>query len=121
MRFPVFGSRTFLPSISYHPQASIGEHRMTNAKSNLRVQVVDDDIIVTLPGDAIRSPAASRHPPQLIEKYISDRDDPRVAMRLSEFLARAWRLADDKTSRLGLGRVTRRLRSTPSLFQPAIL
>lgn len=75
---------------------------MTNAKSELRVQVVDDEIIVTLPGShysvTYYKPAKS---PQLIAKYISDRDDPRVAMRLSEFLARAWRLANDKTRELG--------------------
>jgi hypothetical protein len=72
-----------------------------NANSELRVQVVDDEIIVMLPGShysvTYYKPAKS---PQLIAKYISDRDDPRVAMRLSEFLARA-RLANDKTRELG--------------------
>jgi hypothetical protein len=38
-------------------------------------------------------PAKSR---QRVAKFMSDRDDPRVAMRLSEFLALAWRLANDK-------------------------
>lgn len=77
---------------------------MTNAKSELRVQVVDDEIIVTLPGShysvAYYKPARS---PQLVAKYISDRDDSRVVMRLSEFLARAWRLANDKARELGWG------------------
>jgi hypothetical protein len=58
-------------------------------------------------------PAKSR---QLVAKFMSDRDDPRVAMRLSEFLALAWRLANDKRERrLGSGRVRRRLRRAPFL------
>jgi hypothetical protein len=77
---------------------------MTNAPSELRVQVVDDEIIVTLPGShysvTYYKPAKS---PQLLAKCISDREDPRVAMRLSEFLACAWRLANDKARELGWG------------------
>ena len=77
---------------------------MTNATSELRIQVVDDEIIVTLPGSHYSvtycKPAKS---PQLLAKCISDRDDPRVAMRLSEFLASAWRLANDKARELGWG------------------
>jgi hypothetical protein len=72
--------------------------------SELRVQVVDDEINVTLPGShysvTYYKPAKS---PQLLPKYFSDRDDPRVAMRLSEFLARAWVLANDKARELGWG------------------
>jgi hypothetical protein len=74
------------------------------ANSELRVQVVDDEIVVTLPGShysvTYYKPAES---PQLVAKFISDRDDPRVAMRLSEFLALAWRLANDKARDLGWG------------------
>jgi hypothetical protein len=77
---------------------------MTNATSELRIQVVDDEIIVTLPGShysvTYYKPAKS---PQLLAKCISDRDDPRVGMRLSEFLASAWRLANDKARELGWG------------------
>ena len=72
--------------------------------AELRVQVLNDDIIVTLPGShysvTYYKPAKS---PQLVAKFISDRDDPRVAMRLSEFLALAWRLANDKARELGWG------------------
>ena len=57
---------------------------------------------MTLPGShysvTYYKPAKS---PQLLAKFISDRDDPRVAMRLSEFLALAWRLANDKARELG--------------------
>ena len=72
--------------------------------AELRVQVLNDDIIVTLPGSHYSvtnyKPAKS---PQLVAKFISDRDDPRVAMKLSEFLALAWRLANDKARELGWG------------------
>ena len=68
------------------------------------MQVVDDEIIVTLPGSHYSAtyykPANS---PQLLAKNLSDRDDPHVAMRLSEFLALAWRLANDKARELGWG------------------
>jgi len=64
--------------------------------------VVDDDIVVSLPGSSYSvmyyKPSNS---PQLLAKRISDRDDPRVAMRLSEFLAAAWRAANDKARELG--------------------
>jgi hypothetical protein len=72
--------------------------------AELHVQVLNDDIIVTLPGShysvTYYKPAKS---PQLVAKFISDRDDPRVAMSLSEFHALAWRLANDKARDLGWG------------------
>ena len=46
---------------------------------------------------------ASQESPQLLAKHFSDRDDPRVAMMLSEFLALAWRLANDKAIELVWG------------------
>ena len=60
------------------------------AHSEFSVQVVDDEIVVTLPGSHY-------------SKYISDRDDPRVEMRVSEFLALACRLANDKARELDWG------------------
>jgi hypothetical protein len=72
--------------------------------ADLRVQVVDDEIIVTLPGShysvTYYKPAKS---PELLAKHFSDRDDPQVEMRLSEFLARALVLANDKARELGWG------------------
>jgi hypothetical protein len=69
---------------------------------DLRVDVVDDEIIVTLPGSHYSAtyykPAKS---PKLLARCMSDRDDPHVAMKLSEFLARARRLASDKARELG--------------------
>lgn len=66
------------------------------------VAVVDDEIVVTLPQShysvTYYKPENSR---QLLAKRIADRDDPRVAMTLSEFLAAAWRAANDKARELG--------------------
>ena len=68
----------------------------------LRVKVVDDEIIVTRPGSFYSvtyfKPDRS---PQLIAKRITDRDDLRIVMTLSEFLAQAWKLANDKARELG--------------------
>ena len=72
------------------------------AKSELRVQVVDDEIIVTRPGSIYSvtyyKPERS---PQLIARRIADRDDLRIPMKLSDFLAQAWRLANEKARELG--------------------
>jgi hypothetical protein len=62
----------------------------------------DDEIIVTLPGTTYTvtyyKPERS---PQLLARHISDRDDKRVALKLSEFLARAWQAANEKARELG--------------------
>lgn len=69
---------------------------------DLLVEVVDDEIIITVPGShysvTYYKPEKS---PQLLARRISDTDDRRIAMTLSEFLARAWRLANDKARELG--------------------
>ena len=39
--------------------------------------------------------------PQLLAKHIPDRDDKRVGLTVSEFLARAWKTANDKARQLG--------------------
>jgi hypothetical protein len=79
-----------------------GEEAMTRFDPELHVQVVDDEIIVTLLGTGYSviyyRPKSS---PGLLAKRISDRDDPRVPMRVSEFLAKAWKAANDKARKLG--------------------
>lgn len=69
---------------------------------DLRVLVIDDDIIVTMPGTGYTvtyyKPAKS---PQLLAKRIADKDDPRGDLSLSEFLAAAWHLANLKARELG--------------------
>ncbi len=69
---------------------------------DLHLEVVDDEIIVTLPGTNYTvtyfKPDRS---PQLLARGIAEKDDPRTAMSLSEFLARAWKLANAKARELG--------------------
>jgi hypothetical protein len=69
--------------------------------TDLQVLVFDDEIVVTLPGSnysvtyskPIRSPG-------LLAKGIFHKDDPNAPMRVSEFLAQAWKLANDKAREL---------------------
>jgi hypothetical protein len=70
--------------------------------SDLHVEIRDDEIIVTLPYTAYSvtyyKPPRS---PQLLAKRIADKDDPRSLLKVSEFLALAWRSANDKARELG--------------------
>jgi hypothetical protein len=73
-----------------------------NPVSDLDIDVVDDEIIVSLPKFSYSVTYYKlEKSPQLLAKRISDRDDPRVGMTLSEFLAKAWKLANDKARELG--------------------
>jgi hypothetical protein len=73
---------------------------MTEPK--LRVQVVGGDIVVTLPGSryavAYYKPESS---PSLLMRYSTSEDDPRSPMTGGEFLAQAWKLANNKARELG--------------------
>jgi hypothetical protein len=75
---------------------------MTRFDPKLEVQLVDDEIVITLPGSyysvTYYKPKNASH---LLAKSISDRDDPRAPMIVSEFLAKAWKLANDKARELG--------------------
>ena len=82
---------------------------MTNARFEmrrystvLRVDVVNDEIRVSLPGSsyAVRY-FKPNHSPQLLARRIPNRNDPRLPMSLSEFLIRAWRTANSKAKELG--------------------
>jgi hypothetical protein len=69
---------------------------------DLRVEVVDDEIIVTLPGWYYSvTYFKPERAPQLLAKNIPESDDPRAPMTLSEFLAEAWKLANDKARERG--------------------
>jgi hypothetical protein len=75
---------------------------MASFDSKLNVQVVDDEIIVTLLGpDYSVTYYRSENSPGLLAKRVSDSDNPRIPMRVSEFLAKAWRAANDKARELG--------------------
>jgi hypothetical protein len=75
---------------------------MTQSWGSLRIDVVDDEIIVSLPGTSY-SVTYFKLPnsPQLLARRIADKDDPRVPFTVSEFLARAWKAANDKARELG--------------------
>jgi hypothetical protein len=67
----------------------------------LRVEVVHDEIIVTLPG--FRYSVTYYKPdrsPQLMAKNIASEDDPRAALTVSEFLGAAWWLANHRAREL---------------------
>jgi hypothetical protein len=71
--------------------------------TDLRVKVVDDEIIVTWPGSFYSvTYYKPENSPQLLAKRIAaDHDDLRFSMTAAEFLAQAWRLANDKARALG--------------------
>ena len=75
---------------------------MTTSKSELRVQLVDDELIVTRPG-SFYSVTYYKLPssPALLAKRMPDRDDLRISMTAAEFLAGAWKLANEKAKALG--------------------
>jgi hypothetical protein len=70
--------------------------------AELELEVWDGDIVITLPGSSYAvTYYKPKNSPQLLAKRIATRDDPQVAMTLSEFLAAAWRLANNKARELG--------------------
>ena len=81
-------------------RSAMTDDRM-DPESDLRVEIVDDEIIVSLSGWYSVTYYKSKRMPQLLAKRISDRDDPRAPMRLIEFLGKAWTLANDKARELG--------------------
>ena len=70
--------------------------------ANLHVAVWDDELVVSLPQSSY-SVTYYKPPnsPGLLAKNISHRDDPHIEIKLSEFLAEAWRAANDKAHELG--------------------
>jgi hypothetical protein len=75
---------------------------MVRFDPKLEVRIIDDEIVVTLPGSnysvTYYKPENASH---LLAKSIADRDDPRIPMTAGEFLATAWKLANDKARELG--------------------
>jgi hypothetical protein len=75
---------------------------MTEPWGRLRIDVVDDEIIVSLPGTSYSVTYFKRaNSPQLLARNISHSDDLRTPVKLSDFLSRAWRVANDKARELG--------------------
>jgi hypothetical protein len=68
----------------------------------LRVQVVHDDIVVTLPG--YRYSAAyykAEGSPELVVRYSPVQNDLRIQMTAAEFRVMAWKAAKEKARELG--------------------
>jgi len=66
----------------------------------LRVEVEDDSIIVALPGTTFR--VIYRKPSQYPGLVAFDfRGDKRAGIPQANFMARAWRVANDKARELG--------------------
>lgn len=75
---------------------------MSDPWGKLRVDVVDDEIIVVLPGTSYSVTYFKRpNSPHLLAKNISQTDDGRVPVKLSDFLGRAWQVANAKARELG--------------------
>ena len=70
--------------------------------TELDLEVQDGNITISLPGSSYSvTYYKPKQSPQLLAKSIVGDDDPRVAMSHSEFLAAAWRLANNKARALG--------------------
>jgi hypothetical protein len=73
------------------------------SRPDLHLKVVDDAIIVTLPGTSyvVTYYRAAAFPQQLLTKSHSGREEQRAPVTQAEFHARAWKLANDKARELG--------------------
>ena len=74
---------------------------MTDAWGRLHVEVLEDEIIITLPFtnyNVYYKPANSLG---RLAKNFPTKDDSRVPTTQAEFLERAWKLANDKARELG--------------------
>ena len=72
------------------------------ANDKLYVEMLHDEIIITLPGTSYSVTYFKRaNSLQLLARNISQIDDLRAPMTLSDFLSRAWRVANDKARELG--------------------
>jgi hypothetical protein len=75
---------------------------MTEPGGKLRLDVVDDEIIVSLPGSNYTVTYHKRpKSPQLLAKRIAHYDDLHSPITLSDFLVRAWKAANTKARELG--------------------
>jgi len=69
---------------------------MRSFDPKLQVQVVDDEILISLPVSYAVIYYKPERSPQLLARNIPLEDDLRIPMKLSEFLAQAWQLANEK-------------------------
>jgi hypothetical protein len=72
------------------------------ARCDLDLEVCSDEITITLPSTNYRvTYYKPDNCPQLLARNFSSKDDKRASMTQAEFLARAWRLANNKARELG--------------------
>ena len=75
---------------------------MNSEPDLLRIEVVEDEIVVSLPKSQLSVTYYRSHKsPRLLAKRITEKYDPRTPMTMSEFLAKAWKLANDRARELG--------------------
>ena len=76
---------------------------MTSPELALHIEVLDDEIVITLPGTnyAVTYYRATAFPQRLLTKSHSGGEDHDAPMTQAEFHGRAWRLANDKARELG--------------------
>jgi hypothetical protein len=67
----------------------------------LRVQVLDDEIVVTLPGYRYSADYKAEGSSRLVVRYSSLQKDLRIHMTAAEFRAKAWKIANEKARELG--------------------
>jgi hypothetical protein len=76
---------------------------MTSPESALNVEVLDNEIVITLSGTnyAVTYYRAAAFPQRLLTKSHSGGEDHDAPITQAEFHGRAWRLASDKARELG--------------------
>jgi hypothetical protein len=75
---------------------------MTDFDPKLVVLVSGNDIVVVLTGSIYTvTYFKQRGSHGLLAKNIPDKDDPRIPMTAAEFLAKAWKAANQKAKELG--------------------
>jgi hypothetical protein len=75
---------------------------MRSVDPKLEVRLVDDEIVVALPGTNYSVTYYKMvGSPGLLARAIANKDDLRIPMTAAEFLAKAWKLANAKARELG--------------------
>jgi hypothetical protein len=103
LSFPFYFLLTLISSPLTSTTAGTGFFKETVMPWNLNCWMRGDEIVVSLPGTsyavAYYKPGSS---PQLLARHLPpEGDDPRLSITRAEFLAQAWRLANDKARELG--------------------
>ena len=74
---------------------------MMRPESALHVEVLDDEFVITMPGTSYKVTFRELADGPGLSASHNIRDDRDAPITRSEFLARAWRVANDKARELG--------------------